>query len=96
MEERRIPPDDPRRGRRSELDALGCVLRDHVLARGNGARTSGVTIRSRHHGVLRFEGRTPGSAAGRQTAGEITFFKSVGSAIEDLAAAIAVYGRGQS
>ena len=33
-----------------------------------------------------------GTVAGRQTPEEITFFKSVGAAIEDLAAAIAVYG----
>jgi ornithine cyclodeaminase/alanine dehydrogenase-like protein (mu-crystallin family) len=35
---------------------------------------------------------TRGTVAGRQTSEEITFFKSVGAAIEDLAAAIAVYG----
>jgi len=35
-----------------------------------------------------------GSVAGRKTAEEITFFKSVGAAIEDLAAAIAVYLKG--
>ncbi len=35
---------------------------------------------------------TRGTVAGRQTPEEITFFKSVGAAIEDLAAAIAVYG----
>ena len=34
---------------------------------------------------------TRGTTAGRQTPEEITFFKSVGAAIEDLAAAIAVY-----
>lgn len=39
---------------------------------------------------------TRGSVSGRQTPEEITFFKSVGAAIEDLAAAIAVYNRGQS
>lgn len=33
-----------------------------------------------------------GTAAGRRSAGEITLFKSVGAAIEDLAAATAVYG----
>ncbi|HZT49881.1 MAG TPA: ornithine cyclodeaminase family protein, partial [Hyphomicrobiaceae bacterium] len=32
-----------------------------------------------------------GTVAGRGSPGEITFFKSVGAAIEDLAAAIAVY-----
>jgi ornithine cyclodeaminase len=37
---------------------------------------------------------TGGSVAGRRTAEEITFFKSVGAAIEDLAAAIAVYLKG--
>jgi ornithine cyclodeaminase/alanine dehydrogenase-like protein (mu-crystallin family) len=37
---------------------------------------------------------TGGSVAGRKTAQEITFFKSVGAAIEDLAAAIAVYLKG--
>ena len=35
---------------------------------------------------------TRGTVAGRQTPEEITFFKSVGTSIEDLAAAIAVYG----
>jgi ornithine cyclodeaminase len=39
---------------------------------------------------------TRGTVAGRQTPEEITFFKSVGAAIEDLAAAIAVYDKGQS
>ncbi len=34
---------------------------------------------------------TRGTVKGRQTASEITFFKSVGASIEDLAAAIAVY-----
>jgi ornithine cyclodeaminase/alanine dehydrogenase-like protein (mu-crystallin family) len=34
---------------------------------------------------------TRGTVAGRQTADEITFFKSVGASIEDLAAAIAVF-----
>jgi len=37
---------------------------------------------------------TGGSVKGRKTAEEITFFKSVGAAIEDLAAAIAVYLKG--
>jgi ornithine cyclodeaminase len=35
---------------------------------------------------------TRGTTAGRQTPEEITLFKSVGAAIEDLAAAVAVYG----
>jgi ornithine cyclodeaminase len=35
-----------------------------------------------------------GTVAGRASASEITFFKSVGAAIEDLAAAIAVYETG--
>ena len=35
---------------------------------------------------------TRGTATGRQTPEEITLFKSVGAAIEDLAAAVAVYG----
>ncbi len=35
-----------------------------------------------------------GTVAGRRTPEEITFFKSVGAAIEDLAAAIAVYEKG--
>ena len=34
-----------------------------------------------------------GRHAGRSTAGEITLFKSVGTAIEDLAAAILVWNR---
>jgi ornithine cyclodeaminase len=38
---------------------------------------------------------TRGTVAGRQTPQEITFFKSVGAAIEDLAAAIAVYGKSE-
>jgi ornithine cyclodeaminase/alanine dehydrogenase-like protein (mu-crystallin family) len=36
---------------------------------------------------------TRGTVAGRQAPEEITFFKSVGAAIEDLAAAIAVYAK---
>jgi ornithine cyclodeaminase len=36
-----------------------------------------------------------GSVAGRTDAGQITLFKSVGAAIEDLAAAIAVYEHAQ-
>ncbi len=38
-------------------------------------------------------GLTRGTVAGRQTPEEITLFKSVGAAIEDLAAAIAVFGQ---
>jgi ornithine cyclodeaminase/alanine dehydrogenase-like protein (mu-crystallin family) len=38
---------------------------------------------------------TRGTVSGRQTPKEITFFKSVGAAIEDLAAAIAVYDKGR-
>jgi ornithine cyclodeaminase/alanine dehydrogenase-like protein (mu-crystallin family) len=38
---------------------------------------------------------TRGTVAGRQMSEEITFFKSVGAAIEDLAAAIAVYGKSE-
>ena len=38
---------------------------------------------------------TRGTVAGRQTSEEITLFKSVGAAIEDLAAAIAVYGKSE-
>jgi ornithine cyclodeaminase len=34
-----------------------------------------------------------GGAPGRRSAGEITLFKSVGTAIEDLAAAVLVYER---
>ncbi len=34
-----------------------------------------------------------GDASGRRSAGEITLFKSVGTAIEDLAAAVLVYER---
>jgi ornithine cyclodeaminase/alanine dehydrogenase-like protein (mu-crystallin family) len=37
---------------------------------------------------------TGGTAKGRESADEITLFKSVGAAIEDLAAAIAVYEKG--
>jgi ornithine cyclodeaminase len=37
-----------------------------------------------------------GTVAGRAGAGDITFFKSVGAAIEDLAAAIAVYETGET
>jgi len=36
---------------------------------------------------------TRGSVAGRASADEITLFKSVGAAIEDLAAAVAVFGQ---
>ena len=38
---------------------------------------------------------TRGTVAGRRTPSEITFFKSVGAAIEDLAAAIAVYSQSE-
>ena len=38
---------------------------------------------------------TRGTVAGRQTSEEITFFKSVGAAIEDLAAALAVYSKSE-
>ena len=38
---------------------------------------------------------TRGTVAGRQMSEEITFFKSVGAAIEDLAAAIAVYNKSE-
>jgi ornithine cyclodeaminase len=36
-----------------------------------------------------------GKVAGRRTAGEITLFKSCGTAIEDLAAAVMVYRKAQ-
>ena len=36
---------------------------------------------------------TRGAVSGRATPAEITLFKSVGAAIEDLAAAIAVFGK---
>ena len=38
---------------------------------------------------------TRGTVSGRQTPEEITFFKSVGAALEDLAAAIAVYSKSE-
>ena len=69
------------------VDTLGGALKeggDIVLAMQSGALTRD-RVRGDLHGLAR------GEVAGRSSADEVTVFKSVGAALEDLAAAIAVY-----
>ncbi|MCB1384267.1 MAG: ornithine cyclodeaminase family protein [Notoacmeibacter sp.] len=68
-------------------DTLGGALKeggDIVLAMQSGALTRDQVMGDLH-------GLTRGEIAGRTSSDEITVFKSVGAALEDLAAAIAVY-----
>ena len=79
-------------------DALVRRARIYVDTRAGAYAEAGDIVKPLNAGVI---GKEPivgdlfdlarGTVGGRKTAEEITFFKSVGAAIEDLAAAIAVY-----
>jgi ornithine cyclodeaminase len=69
-----------------------------VDTRGGATKEAGDIVQPLASGVLKVESiagdlydLTRGTASGRRSADEITLFKSVGAAIEDLAAGIAVY-----
>ena len=69
-----------------------------VDTRGSATKEAGDIVQPLASGVLKPEDiagdlydLARGNASGRETAEEITLFKSVGAAIEDLAAGIAVY-----
>lgn len=72
--------------------------RVYVDTRAGATKEAGDIVQPLQSGVLKPEGviadlaeLTRGEKRGRQSAGEITLFKSVGAALEDLAAGIAVY-----
>ena len=72
--------------------------RVYVDTRAGATKEAGDIVQPLASGVLKPEGviadlaeLTRGEKKGRQRAGEITMFKSVGAALEDLAAGIAVY-----
>lgn len=81
-------------------DAALATATVFVDTRGGALREAGDIVQAIAAGVLdesRIAGDLfdlcRGTAPGRQSAGEITLFKSVGTAIEDLAAAVLVYER---
>ncbi|MER9614611.1 ornithine cyclodeaminase family protein [Mesorhizobium sp. M0207] len=72
--------------------------RVYVDTRAGATKEAGDIVQPLASGVLKAEAivadlneLTRGDKKGRQSAGEITLFKSVGAALEDLAAGIAVY-----
>lgn len=76
------------------------IRRAHVYVdtKAGATKEAGDIVQALQSGALREDGivgdlfdLTRGTAKGRQGAEEITLFKSVGAALEDLAAAIAVY-----
>jgi len=79
-------------------DALVRRARIYVDTRAGAYAEAGDIVKPLNAGVIGKEAivgdlfdLARGTVGGRKTAEEITFFKSVGAAIEDLAAAIAVY-----
>jgi ornithine cyclodeaminase len=82
-------------------DAVVARARIYVDTRAGACTEAGDIVQPLNAGVIGKDAivgdlfdLTRGTVAGRKTAEEITFFKSVGAAIEDLAAAIAVYLKG--
>jgi alanine dehydrogenase len=72
----------------------------YVDTREGAAAEAGDLLQARDEGKFRMEdirgdlaGLCRGRVAGRRSAEEITLFKSCGTALEDLAAAVLVYGR---
>lgn len=72
----------------------------YVDTRAGATKEAGDIVQPLASGVLKAEAivadlheLTRGEKTGRQDGSEITLFKSVGAALEDLAAAIAVYGK---
>jgi ornithine cyclodeaminase len=83
--------------RESDDDAIARA-RVYVDTRAGATREAGDIVQPLRSGVLRPEAivgdlheLARGERKGRETAAEITLFKSVGAALEDLAAGIAVY-----
>ena len=83
---------------RESDDAAVARARVYVDTRAGATKEAGDIVQAIASGVLTSEGivgdlfeLTRGKAQGRQSADEITLFKSVGAALEDLAAGIAVY-----
>jgi ornithine cyclodeaminase len=79
-------------------DAAITAARVFVDTRAGATKEAGDIVQPLQSGVLAADGIVAdlhelarGSKPGRQSAGEITLFKSVGAALEDLAAGIAVY-----
>lgn len=83
---------------RESDDAAVASARVYVDTRAGATKEAGDIVQAIASGTLTAEGivgdlleLTRGKAQGRQSADEITLFKSVGAALEDLAAGIAVY-----
>ena len=83
--------------RESDDDAI-TRARVYVDTRAGATKEAGDIVQPLASGVLKPEAIVAdlhelarGEKQGRQSAGEITLFKSVGAALEDLAAGIAVY-----
>lgn len=79
-------------------DAAIAAARVYVDTRAGATKEAGDIVQPLKSGVLAADAivadlqeLTRGQKSGRQSAGEITLFKSVGAALEDLAAGIAVY-----
>ena len=85
---------------RESDDAAIAMARVYVDTIGGATKEAGDIVQAMASGVLTRRGiigdlydLTRGKISGRGSADEITLFKSVGAAIEDLAAGIAVYRR---
>lgn len=85
---------------RESDDAAIAMARVHVDTIGGATKEAGDIVQAMASGALTREAiigdlydLTRGKISGRGSADEITLFKSVGAAIEDLAAGIAVYRR---
>ncbi|RVB65028.1 ornithine cyclodeaminase family protein, partial [Mesorhizobium sp. M7A.F.Ca.CA.004.06.1.1] len=83
--------------RESDDDAIR-LARVYVDTRAGATKEAGDIVQPLASGVLKPETIVAdlhelarGQKKGRESAGEITLFKSVGAALEDLAAGIAVY-----
>jgi ornithine cyclodeaminase/alanine dehydrogenase-like protein (mu-crystallin family) len=84
-------------------DEVVCRARIFVDTRAGAFSEAGDILQPLHAGVIGKEAvlgelaeLARGAVQGRTSAEEITFFKSVGASIEDLAAAVAVYEWGQT
>jgi len=84
-------------------DAVVRRARIYVDTRSGACAEAGDIVKPLNAGVIGKEAilgdlfdLAKGTVGGRETAEEITFFKSVGAAIEDLAAAIAIYLKARS
>lgn len=89
-------------GMRETDDALVCQARVYVDTFAGAFGEAGDILQplaagviSKDHVLGELAGLVRCSAPARQSAGDITFFKSVGASLEDLAAAVTVYESGQ-